>query len=459
MDELLLTNGTGAALYHKYAESLPIIDFHCHLQPSEILADEAFEDLGEIWLKHDHYKWRCMRTFGIDEALITGRAGYEEKFMAFAGILPMLAGNPVYAWCHLELRRYFGIGEPLGPETAASIYRRTKAMIRAARMSPRYFISRSNVEYIATTDDPADDLSCHEAIAGDAAFKTVVAPALRPDRAMNIQAPGFARYIARLGAAAGVAIDGFDALTAALEKRLAFFKAHGARVTDHAVDSLTCAESGPLQRDRILQKALRGEAPSRAEADQYQTAFLLGMAALCAKHGLTMQLHIGAYRNVNEGMFARLGPDSGFDACGDPPSMRDVGALLNGMDRAGAMPRLLLYPIDAARFEPLAVLAAAFCGGAKARVSLGAPWWFNDQPHGIRRQFEAVGQLYPLALSAGMVTDSRSFLSYPRHELYRRVLCDYLGELVERGEYVSGDAALGRVIEAVCYRNAKEYLF
>ncbi len=458
MSELLLTNDTGARLYHAYAEHLPIIDFHCHLQPKEILEDRVFEDLGEIWLAHDHYKWRCMRTFGIDERFVTGDASYEEKFMAFAEVMPMLAGNPVYGWCQLELSRYFGVDDPLGPDTARAIYDKTKSLIQAKRMSPRYFIAQSNVEYIATTDDPADDLACHVALAKDATVKTKIAPALRPDMAMNPHKPGFPAYIARLSGAAGVQIDGFEALMAAMDQRTAFFVAHGARVTDHGMDNMGYAEATAAQLEAVFQKAMQGEALSQVEVDQYQTAFLLRMAALCEKHGLLMQMHIGALRNVNGVMFEKLGADTGFDACDDLASVRGIAQILGAMDRAGQMPRVMLYPINGAQFEPLAVLAAAFCGGIKAKVSMGAPWWFNDQVHGIRRQFEACGQLYPLSLSAGMVTDSRSFLSYPRHELYRRVLCDYLGELVERGEYVSGDAALARIIEAVCYANAKEYL-
>ena len=459
MEKLLFTNETGAALYEKYAKTLPIIDFHCHLQPKEILEDREFEDLGEIWLAHDHYKWRCMRTFGIDERLITGDASFEDKFIAFAGIMPMLVGNPVYGWCQLELARYFGINEPLNKHTAKAIYDKTKAMIKEKRMSPRYFIDNSNVEYIATTDDPADDLSYHMAIAEDASFKTKVAPAYRPDLAMNIQKQGFAAYIQRLGAAAQMQIDSFDSLMAALEKRIVFFKQQGAKVTDHGMDNLTFRTCDKAELQAIFAKGLSGEALCGCEADKYQTAFLMGMATICREHGMLMQLHIGAYRNANELMFGKLGADTGFDACDDLCSVKSIGLLLNAINLGGNLPRVMLYPINAAQFEPLAVLAAAFSAdGTKAKVSMGAPWWFNDQAYGIKRQFEAAGQLYPLALSTGMVTDSRSFLSYPRHELYRRVLCDYLGELVERGEYISGEAALGEVIEAVCYKNARDYL-
>ena len=458
MKDLLLTNQTGARLYHDCAAHLPIIDFHCHLQPQEILEDKPFEDLGEIWLAYDHYKWRCMRTFGIDERLITGDAPYREKFMAFAKIMPMLAGNPVHIWCQLELARYFGITQPLGPDTAAEIYELTRAQILEKRMSPHYFINQSNVEYIATTDDPIDDLRYHRAIAHSGALKTKVAPALRPDLAMMPGAKGFPHYIAQLSAASGMAISDFDGLMQAIDARLGFFVEHGARVTDHGMQAMRYAESTGSERDKILTKALHGAALTSHEIDQYQTAFLLEMGGICCKHGCTMQLHFGVYRDGNTEMFTKIGANTGFDMPDDLSPVHDMALLINALNSRGALPRMILYPINSAQFEPFAILASSFCGaGMVGKVSLGAPWWFSDQPFGIKHQFEAVGQVYPLALGAGMVTDSRSFLSYPRHEIYRRALCQYLGELIERGEYIASEASVKALIEAVCYGNARDY--
>ena len=457
MKDLLLTNATGARLYEQYAAALPIIDFHCHLQPNEIHEDKVFEDLGEIWLAYDHYKWRAMRTFGIDEKYITGNASFKEKFMKFAEVLPMLAGNPVHVWCQLELARYFGIREPLNARTAEMIYEKTKARIEAEQLSPCKFIDHSNVEYIATTDDPIDDLHFHKAVADEGKLKTKVVPAFRPDRAMTV-ASGYAEYIAELSKVSGVQIKDFDSLMAALDSRLAFFAQMGAKVTDHGPEFVRYASAEPAELDAIFAKAMAEGKLCPCEQDKFQTAFLLGMAKLCTKHKCTMQMHFGVARDVNTRMFEKLGANTGFDIAGDDSAVKDVAVLLNKMNEAGTLPRVILYPINHAQFEAYAIIAAAFCSAAmKAQVSLGVPWWFSDQPLGIKRQFEAVGQVYPLALWAGMVTDSRSFLSYPRHELYRRALCNYIGELLDRQEYVADESDVEALIHAACYGNAKNY--
>ncbi|MCL2748089.1 MAG: glucuronate isomerase [Oscillospiraceae bacterium] len=459
LEDLFFTNETAKRLYGQYAKDLPIIDYHCHLDPREIAENKVFDDLGEMWLARDHYKWRAMRTFGIPERLITGNASYYDKFLAFAGIFPKLAGNPLYIWCRLELGRYFGIDAPLDAANAHGIYTRAKARIDEQKLTPRSIIQLSHVDYIATTDDPVDDLRFHRMIQSDASFRTTVVPAFRPDKAMNAGKPGFADYIGRLSETSGIKIQSFHDLMDALEARLLFFKEHGSVITDHGLDNFYFEESSRDTRDAILGKAMAGETLTMREGRQYQTAFLLEAAKRYRRHGFVMQLHIGAYRDANSRMARLLGPDSGFDCIDGETPIRDLGRLLNTLHNADCLPKTILYPLNIHQHEPLAALAAAFCtDGRKAGVILGAPWWFNDQPFGIRQFFESTGQLYPLSLSMGMLTDSRSFLSYPRHEVFRRILCDYLGSLVERGEYASGEQGLIDIIEAVCYQNVREYL-
>jgi glucuronate isomerase len=457
-EDLYLTSGHAKQLYEAYAKDLPIIDYHCHLSPKEIYEDGRFEDLGEIWLAHDHYKWRAMRAFGIDESLITGDAPYRDKFLAFAGILPSLAGNPLHVWCALELKRYFGIDEPLGRSNAADIYEKTKAMIAEQDMRPSHFIARSNVEFVATTDDPADDLGYHKLIAESAAYKNrKIAPAFRPDKALNAEKPGFAAYLEKLGNAADVDIADFRGLILALERRLKYFKKFGPSINDNAVTQFAWADYTASEVDSVFQKARRDEPLAKREIDVYRSAFLFEMTKLYAKHGSVTQLHIGASRDVNSVMFKKLGSDSGYDGVDEPASVRSVATLLDRANSAGALPKMIFYPLDINQCESFAILAAIFCGGERGKLQLGAPWWFNDQAYGIARQFESVSCLYPIALSVGMLTDSRSFLSYPRHELYRRLLCSYFGTLLERGEYCSGEQELGAIVKDICYFNAKAF--
>ena len=487
-EDLYLTSVTAKSLYEKYAKDLPIVDFHCHLSPREISENRRFSNIGELWLAYDHYKWRVMRAFGIDEELITGGADWRDKFLAFAKILPELAGNPLYIWCALELKRYFEIDGPLHEGNAEAIYDRTANMIAERDMSPSYFINKSKVEFVATTDDPADDLIYHKDIAQNSAYEHCrVVPAFRPDRAMGVERPGFAAYIKSLGTAAGIKIKSFKDMIEALEIRLVAFKETGAMINDNGLTGFAWADYTKGQVRRVFEKALNAEnagakgvdkvggakgasatgeakprygvALSAEEIDIYRSAFLYETAKLYAKHGFTAQYHIGAYRGANSAMNAILGPDTGFDSVDDAAGIRSFGTLLDRLNSsAGGLPRTILYPIDINQFEAFATLAANFCGKGRGWVQLGAPWWFNDQYYGIIKQFESVGSINPIALSIGMLTDSRSFLSYPRHELYRRALCSYFGAIVDRGEYFSGEEALGKIIRGICYENAKSYL-
>lgn len=457
-EELFLTNPTGSRLYHQYAEKLPIIDYHCHLQPSEILENREFEDLGEMWLRGDHYKWRCMRTFGIDEKYITGDASYYEKYMKFAAILPQLAGNPIYIWCALELKRYFDIDEPLSASNAQAIYDRTKALIQEKHITRRWCIEHSHVELISTTEDPIDDLHCHIALQKES-MSTRVISAFRPDQAMFCDKESFSAYLEQLAAAAQQPVGSFQEMLGALETRLRYFqRVTGTTVSDNGIPYFAWADYTPVEVEDIFAKARRGDRLTRNEIDQYQSAFLFEMARLYNRNGYVMQLHVGTYLDANTSRVKAIGSSTGFDCCDDASSVRGIGELLDHLTIIGELPKTILYPLDGTKIETWAILAAGFCdSGTRAKVQLGAPWWFNDQVFGIQRQFEACANLYPVSLSVGMLTDSRSFISYPRHELYRRVLCNYLGSLVERGEYFSGEEELKTIIENVCYRNVQEF--
>ncbi|HWR08678.1 glucuronate isomerase [Sporomusa sp.] len=457
-EELLLTNETGKKLYHKYAENMPIIDYHCHLQPQEIYENQEFQDLGEMWLSGDHYKWRAMRTFGIDEKYITGDSSYYEKYLKFSGILPYLIGNPIYIWCALELKRFFDIDEPLGPDNAEAIYQKTKKMIQEKHMTPQWCMTVSNVELVSTTEDPTDSLQYHLKIKQDPAINIKVISAFRPDKAFYCEKPVFPAYISTLEKAAATKIDTFAKLMSALEKRLIYFKELGTMISDCGIEDICFYDYQQSDIEVIFSKAVAGVPLTEKEKNQYKAAFVVEMGKLYYKHNFIMQLHIGTYQGANKSRENSIGVACGFDCTDDSTSIQSVGEILNRLTTAEQLPKTILYPLDASKVENFAVLAAGFCeGGTKAKVQLGAPWWFNDQVYGIQRQFEAVANLYPVSLSVGMLTDSRSFLSYPRHEMYRRVLCNYFGALIERGEYFSEEKYLKKMIENICYYNAKEF--
>ena len=411
-----------------------------------------------MWLRGDHYKWRAMRTFGIDEKYITGDASYHDKYMAFAAILPKLIGNPIYIWCALELKRYFDIDEPLTEENAEEIYRKTTAMIKEKHMTRRWCMEHSNVKLVSTTEDPVDDLRYHIALNKEKMFTRVIT-AFRPDKAMFLEEETFADYLNTLAEVSGVEITSFETMLNALENRLKFFKEiTGTTVSDDGIPHFTWADYTMEEIGAIFEKARKNEPVSEHEADQYRSAFLYEMARMYNRNGYVMQLHIGTYLDANTTGVKNVGKSTGFDCVDDQCAVTSVGELLNRLTIAGELPKTILYPLDGTKIESWAILAAGFCdNGVKAKVQLGAPWWFNDQAFGIQRQFESCANLYPVSLSVGMLTDSRSFISYPRHELYRRVLCNYFGELVERGEYFSGEAALKQMIEDVCFNNVNEF--
>ena len=449
-EDLLLTNATGKRLYERYAKDLPVIDYHCHLLPGEIYENREFEDIGEMWLAHDHYKWRAMRCFGIPERYITGDATYYEKYLKFAEILPELVGNPLYIWCALELKRYFDIEEALNRDNAAEIYRRCKEKIVKCHMTPLYCMKVSRVELACTTEDPTDTLIYHRKMQEQGTEGIRIISAFRPDKAFYAEKPGFAQYMKRLSDAAGMPVGSFREMMAALESRLKFFRETGSMISDNGIEDFTWQDYTAEEIEAIFAKAAAGEALDTAEINRYRSAFLTEAGRMYHRNGFVMQLHIGTYQGANRSREAGIGAACGFDCTDDSTFVKSVGKLLDRLNSEEALPKTILYPLNAGHMENFAILAAGFCEGPeRGKVQLGAPWWFNDQAYGIKRQFEAAANLYPVALSVGMLTDSRSFISYPRHELYRRVLCNYFGELVERGEYISGEEELARVIRNI----------
>lgn len=457
-EELFLTNKTGSYLYHSYAEHLPIIDYHCHLSAQEIYENREFQDLGEMWLAHDHYKWRAMRTFGINEHYITGDGNYHEKYLKFAEILPRLIGNPLYIWCALELKRYFNIEEPLGPDNSAQIYEHTKKLIKENHMTPLWCMRHSNVETAVTTEDPVDALEFHQKIKTEINEAPQILTAFRPDKAFYCEKEAFCNYINSLERSAEMEIISFSDLLLALEKRMIFFSEFGTTVSDNGIADITWSDYTPEDIEVIFAKSRNKMKLTEVEISKYKSAFLIEMAKLYHKHHFVMQLHVGTWLDTNSKLVRSIGQSTGFDCVDDTTSIRAVGTILNTLTELNKLPNTILYPLNATQLELYAILAAGFCDGSvKGKVQLGAPWWFNDQAYGISRQLHAAGNLYPLSVTVGMLTDSRSFLSYPRHELFRRVFCNYLGEIIERGEYFSNEKYLKEIIESVCYKNVKEF--
>ena len=456
-DNFLLTTETARALYHDCAAKQPIIDFHCHLSPREIYEDRRFENITQIWLGGDHYKWRIMRACGVEERYITGDAADREKFQKWAETLALAIGNPLYHWSHLELREYFGYEGILNGDTAEAVWTLCNEKLQSPEFSARSFIRRSNVTALCTTDDPADTLEWHKKIA-ESGFEVKVLPAFRPDRAMNIDKPDYPDYLKQLGAAAGREIDSYDALLSALEERIAFFDRMGCRVSDHGLAAVPYAPASLETLRGIFDKRLRGEALTETELAQFRTAILLALGRAYAARGWVMQLHYGVIRDLSKRIFKKLGPDAGIDAIGSQASVNDLAAFLNALDETDALPKTILYslnPNDNAAIET--VMACFQGGGVFGKLQHGAAWWFNDHKKGMTEHLTSLASNGMLATFVGMLTDSRSFLSYARHGYFRRILCDTVGAWVENGEYPRDEKALNAIVEGICYRNAQRY--
>jgi glucuronate isomerase len=456
--DFLLGNDTAKMLFHGYAVDLPIIDYHCHVDPKEIAEDRRFDNIAQIWLGGDHYKWRLMRANGEDEKNITGQGSDYEKFMAFARALPKAVNNPLYHWAHLELRRYFNCDLALSSATADEIWHHCSHVLFENDMSVRGIIARSKVKVIATTDDPVDSLEWHKAIAEDKSFVTKVVPTFRPDKALNIDKAGFSEYIAALGSVSGIHISTLDDLFSALSGRMDFFGGFGCRASDHGLDYVPFIENAETYASAIFKKARNGESLSAQEAESYKTAVMVFLGREYAKRGWVMQLHYGAMRNVNVAMYRRLGPDTGYDAIGSLECSRRIASLLNALEEGGELPKTILYSLNPNDDAMLDTVAGCFPGpGIVSKVQHGSAWWFNDTKSGMEAQLTSLSTRGLLGGFVGMLTDSRSFLSYTRHEYFRRILCNLIGSWVENGEYPKDEKALGELITDIGYGNALKY--
>lgn len=466
--DFLLSTDTAKALYHEHAARMPIIDYHCHINPAEIASDRRFSSIVEVWLGGrqpdggyygDHYKWRLMRSAGTPERLITGDADPEDKFVAWAKALQYAIGNPLYHWTHLELQRYFGVYEPLTERNAKEIYRICNEALADPSMSARGIVKKSNVRLLCTTDDPIDDLKHHEAIAQDPTCDFKVLPAFRPDRAMRIDKPGFASYMKELEAVSGVTIDSFAALAEAMRNRIDYFEAHGCRVSDHGLDRMIYAAATRDELDAILAKGLSGLPVTEREYEAFHTALLLECAKAYAEKKWVMQLHYGCVRNSSELLFSALGPDAGGDAMNDRRAAEHLAAFLSLLEANGALPRTVLYSLNPADNGVNATVMGAFQSNADVagKLQLGSAWWFNDHKPGMEQQMTDLMALGYFGGFIGMLTDSRSFLSYTRHEYFRRILCNKLGTLVENGEYPADMETLGAMVENISYNNTLHY--
>ena len=459
MDEdFLLQNETAKKLYHDYSEKMPILDYHCHISPREIAEDRHFDNITQVWLGGDHYKWRMMRSFGIDEKYMTGDASDEEKFLVFAKCLEKSIGHPLYHWAHLELKKYFGYDKPLTAANAKEVYDHCNKILQAPDMSVRKLIKMSNVTLICTTDDPVDSLEWHDKIKEDASFDVKVLPAWRPDKAKNISKPEFTSYIATLSDVSGVKIDSFASLKEALKVRLDFFGSKGCTVTDHALEYVMYYPASDEEVEAIFQKRLAGKELSREEDLKFQTAFMLFEGEEIAKRGWVMQLHFGCKRDNNTPMFEKLGPDTGYDSIDAYYPMAEMADFLNALHSKNALPKTILYSLNPNDNKIINTMLGCFNQAPYvAKVQQGSAWWFNDSKFGMEEQLRCVAESSNLSGFVGMLTDSRSFTSYTRHEYFRRILCNYLGSLVEDGEYPDNMDILGEIVNDISYNNAVRF--
>lgn len=456
-DDFLLTTPTARRLY-QVARSMPILDYHCHLDPKEIAQDRRFENITQVWLGGDHYKWRLMRANGVDETYITGDAPDREKFQKWAETLELAIGNPLYHWSHLELRRYFGYEGVLNGDTAQEVWELCNQKLQEPGMSARNLIANSGVTLVCTTDDPADSLEWHQQLAQDSSFPVKVLPAWRPDAAMGLERPEYLDYLQRLGQAAGVKIRTYADLKEALLSRMAFFDKMGCRASDHALTVAVCQPASEEELERVFQKRLEGEPLTQEELAAFQTGFLRFVAGEYKRLGWVMQLHYGCRRNNNTRMFHKLGRDTGYDAVLQGTPSLEVAAFLDLLASQDALPRMVLYSLNPNDDEGLNSVIGCFQDGTPlGRIQQGSAWWFNDHKAGMVKQLTAFANGGLLGNFIGMLTDSRSFLSYPRHEYFRRILCELLGAWVENGEYPADWKALEKMVRGVCYNNAVEF--
>jgi glucuronate isomerase len=460
MDEdFLLQNETAKRLFHEYAKDQPIFDYHCHLIPQEIAEDKRFTTITDVWLGGDHYKWRAMRSNGVPEELVTGKdTDPFDKFMAWAGTMENLLGNPLYHWTHLELQRYFGIKEVLNRKNARSIYDEANRKLKEdPSLSVSGIMKKMNVYAVGTTDDPADDLRFHKQVSGKKDFPAKVIPSFRPDKALNIDAATFVPYIETLSSSASMQIKNAKDVVTALVARLDFFISLGCKASDHALVTAPAIFKSEAEVNAIFCKRMEGTALTPEETEAYRTYVLTALAKAYAKRDIAMQLHFAAIRDNNELMFTRLGPDTGFDACHDKNLAEGLSAFLNNLSRSNEVPKTILYSLNPKDYYSLGSLMGCYQGGIPGKMQLGSAWWFCDHKDGMEEQMKTLANIGLLPRFVGMLTDSRSFLSYPRHEYFRRILCNILGTWAEDGEVPNDLPMLGSVVQDISFRNARQY--
>ncbi|MCD7764141.1 MAG: glucuronate isomerase [Lachnospiraceae bacterium] len=459
MDEdFLLSTETAKKLFHEYAETTPILDYHCHINPREIAEDRKFDNITQVWLGGDHYKWRQMRSNGIEEKYITGDATDREKFQKWAETLEKAIGNPLYHWSHLELQRYFGYHGALNGRTAEEVWNLCNEALHQDDMSARNIIRRSGVTLICTTDDPVDSLEWHEVIAKDETFEVQVLPAWRPDKAMNLEKPDYAEYIAALAEVSGTKIASFEDLIAALKKRMEYFAARGCCVSDHGLEYVMYVPAPEETVNAIFAKRLNGETITRTEELQFKTAFMLKMGALYHEFNWAMQLHYGVKRDNNQLLYKSIGPDAGVDCINNYAPSSELADFLNALAVEDALPKTILYSLNPTDNAAIGTILGCFQNSdAIGKIQQGSAWWFNDHKQGMIDQMTSLASLGLLGNFLGMLTDSRSFLSYTRHEYFRRILCNLIGGWVENGEYPNDEVALEQLIRGISYGNAVRY--
>lgn len=459
MDEnFLLNNDISITLYNEYAKNMPIIDYHCHLSPKEIYDNKKFKNITEIWLYGDHYKWRLMRANGIDEEYITGNASDYDKFLAWAKTLPMTIGNPVFNWTHLELQRFFGINELLNEETAPIIWEKVNALLNSDGFRARDFIKKSNVQVVCTTDDPVDSLEYHLSLKEDNDFDVKVLPSFRPDKGLEINREGYLNWVKTLEGISEIQINGYEDFLEALESRVRFFHSVGGRVSDHAIDTMMYADTTLDEVKGIFAEALQGKKVSTEAEKKYKSFTLRFLGKLYAELGWAMQFHINALRNNNERMFTILGPDTGYDSINDEEIAKPLVQLLNSMDKENALPKTIIYSLNPKDNNVISAVIGSFQGGGiPGKIQFGTAWWFNDNKLGMLEQMQSLANMGLFSRFIGMLTDSRSFLSYTRHEYFRRLICNLIGEWVENGEVPNDPEFLGKIVQGISYYNAKEY--
>ncbi len=456
--DFLLSTETAKALYHDYAAKMPIIDYHCHINPKEIAEDKSFDNITQVWLGGDHYKWRLLRANGVEEKYITGNAPDREKFQKWAETMPKAIGNPVYHWSHLELQRYFDYNGVLNEKTAEDVWNICNAKLQQSSMGARNIIKQSDVKVICTTDDPIDTLEWHKMIAEDETFDVKVLPAFRPDKAMNIEKADFVDYLTKLTQVSKISITSFSDLCDALSNRIAFFDSMGCKISDHALEYVMYQAASAEEIEAIFAKRLSGTIPSELEQLQFKTAFMVFVGKEYHKLGWTMQLHYGTKRDNNTFMFNKLGPDTGYDCINTYGSSAQMSNYLNALNITDQLPKTIIYSLNPNDNAAIGTVIGCFQDStAVGKIQHGSAWWFNDQKLGMIDQMTSLANVGLLSNFVGMLTDSRSFLSYTRHEYFRRILCDLIGTWVENGEYPGDMEYLGKMVQDISYNNCMRY--